>query len=75
LRAEPSLASRHNVEPLPDDAVRALLDRIRGAPAGLAAATSEQPGGAGATAAQKDASHASLLHRLGGTFRRLLIGA
>lgn len=73
LRADPSLAGRHSVEPVPDDAVRALMDRIRGTPP-----PATEPGVAAQPARQAAAAeheHHSLLQRLGGSFRRLLIGA
>lgn len=74
LCAQPSLAERHSVEAVADDAVRALLERIRDAPPSAAArppaaATDE------ASAAAAAVGSASWLDRLGGTFRRLLTGA
>jgi DNA-binding NtrC family response regulator len=68
LKADPALAGRQHVEPVPDEAVRALLGRVTKSPVPTLAA-----GVAHAPAAP--AVPASLLHRLGGSFRRILIGA
>lgn len=65
LRAKPDLAHRHQVDAVPDAAVRDLLGRI----------SSGQPAGAPRTGAVAPGVQASLLQRLGGSFRRMLIGA
>lgn len=67
LKADPELANRHQVDAVPDDAVRALLGRVM----------STHPVGPQAGAAETVAPgvQATLLQRLGGSFRRMLIGA
>lgn len=69
LRSDPELANRHQVDAVPDDAVRALLGRVStGQPAGPVV-------GVPRTDAVAPGVQASLLQRLGGSFRRMLIGA
>jgi len=73
LRADPTLSERHSVEPVPDDVVRALVDRIRATPAATPQPVAGRTPAGKPVAAEQE--HHSLLQRLGGSFRRMLIGA